>query len=79
MFDKALAFALKVLTDVAHVPVSILGNIFKTTFEPAKSASVAILKSVLTNLKSGAFDPVFGNSPLVCIGFPPNVTVAIFV
>jgi hypothetical protein len=55
-----------------------LGNMFKTNLLPAKSAKVAIDKSPLTNLKSIAFEPTFGNSPLVFIGFPPNVIAAIF-
>jgi hypothetical protein len=57
---------------VAHIEVSMLGKIFKTTFEPAKSAKVAIDKLDFTNLKSGAFEPTFGNSPFVFIGCPPN-------
>jgi hypothetical protein len=62
---------------VAQVPVSILGKIFKTNLLPSKSAKVAIDKSVFNKLKLGAFDPTFGNSPDVFIGFPPNVIVAI--
>jgi hypothetical protein len=52
VFSKALALSLNFLTDVAQVPVSILGKIFKTNFLPAKSANVATDKSFLISLKS---------------------------
>ncbi|MNY35142.1 hypothetical protein D3C86_1695280 [compost metagenome] len=78
VFSKPLALALKFLTEAAQVPVSILGKIFNTNFFPAKSESETTPRSLFTNLKSGAFEPIFGNSPLVFTGFPPNVTVAIF-
>jgi hypothetical protein len=73
----AAARWLNVRTDAAHVGVSILGKIFKITLLPAKFAKLAIDKSFCTNLKSIALEPTFGNSPLVFIGFPPNVTTAI--
>ena len=40
-------------------------KMFKTTFDPAKSAKVAVPKSVFTILKSVAFEPTAGNSPFV--------------
>jgi hypothetical protein len=46
---------------------------------PAKSAKVAIDKSVFTKLKLGAFEPTEGNSPVVFIGFPPNVIAAMVI
>jgi hypothetical protein len=49
VFSKALALALKVLTEVAQVLVSMLGNIFKTSLLPAKSVREAVLKSCFTN------------------------------
>ena len=73
VFSKVLALSLNLRTDAAHVPVSTLGKIFKTNFLPAKSLNEATERSVLTNLKSAIFVPTFGNSPEVCIGFPPNV------
>lgn len=60
-----LAFSLNFLTDVAQVPVSILGKMFSITFEPEKSANEAVPKSVFTKLKSIAFEPTAGNSPFV--------------
>ena len=63
MFSKLLAFALKVLTDVAQVPVSTLGKMFKTNFFPAKVLNEATDKSFCTNLKSANCDPTAGNSP----------------
>ena len=55
VFAKSTCFSLNFLTDAAQVPVSTLGKMFNTTFEPAKSANEAVPKSVLTNLKSVAF------------------------
>jgi thiol peroxidase len=53
---KLEASLLKLRTEVAHVPVSTLGKIFKTKYCPSKSESVFIDKSVATNLKSFAFE-----------------------
>ncbi|MNE95628.1 hypothetical protein D3C80_1937390 [compost metagenome] len=75
---NSFAFALKLRTEAAQVGVSTLGKIFKTTFFPAKSERETTPKSLFTNLNSGAFEPTFGNSPLVFTGFPPNVIDAIF-
>ena len=36
-------------------------------------------KSVFIKLKLGAFEPAFGSSPCVWIGFPPKVIDAIIV
>ena len=48
-----------------------------TTFRlPRNVASVASCRSPPTSRKSGAFAPAAGSSPLVWIGFPFNVTVA---
>jgi hypothetical protein len=65
VFVNELAFSLKVLTEVAQVPVSILGNIFNMILAPVKSASEAVPKSILIRLKSVAFEPTDGNSPFV--------------
>jgi hypothetical protein len=78
VFSKLLAFSLNFLTDVAHVPVSTLGKIFKTNLLPTKSDRVVVDKSFLTNSKLGDFEFNFGNSPFVFIGFPHNVIVEIF-
>ena len=77
MFFKLLASLLNCLTDWAQVPVSTLGNIFKTKFWPLKSANVLVDKSVAVSLKSGAFVPTLGKLPEVCIEFPFKVNVAI--
>jgi hypothetical protein len=53
-----------------------LGKMFKTNLLPAKSPKEAMERSFFTNLKSASFVPTFGNSPEVCIGFPPNVIEA---
>ncbi|MNF90996.1 hypothetical protein D3C84_735830 [compost metagenome] len=65
MFSKLLALSLNFLTEVAQVPVSILGKMFKTNFLPAKLLSEATDKSFCTNLKSASCDPTVGNSPEV--------------
>jgi len=51
---------------------------FRTTFFPLKSERFASDKSDLTNVKSGASDPIAGNSPAVVTGFPFNVILAIY-
>jgi hypothetical protein len=63
VFSKVLALALNFLTEVAQVPVSTLGKIFKTNFLPAKLLSVATDKSFCTNLKSANCVPTAGSSP----------------
>jgi len=77
VLQRMAARSLNLRTDIAQVLVSMLGKIFKTSLWPLKSLSVATDKSFLTSLKSGAAVFIFGSSPLVCIGFPPKIIVAI--
>ena len=65
------------LTEVAQVPVSILGKIFKINFFPKKSDKTFCSNSKVVNMKFGAFVSFFGKLPIVSIGFPPNVIFAI--
>ena len=76
MFVSSAAVLLNVRTEVAQVPVSILGNIFNTKFFPLKSAKVFGAKSAPIKLKSTAEVPTAGNSPIVLIGFPFNVILS---
>ena len=78
VFSKLEAVLLNVLTEVAQTPVSTLGNMFKIRLEPEKSANDLEDKSAPDNVKSGAFDPTAGNSPMVFVGAPPKVIDAIF-
>jgi hypothetical protein len=47
VFSNWLALSLNFLTDVAQVLVSILGNMFKTSWFPAKSDKETTDKSLL--------------------------------
>ena len=78
VFKRSAAILLKLRTDAAQVPVSILGNMFNTKFFPLKSPSVFTDKSPAINLKSAAILPIAGNTPLVLIAFPFNVIFDIF-
>jgi hypothetical protein len=77
--SSAAAILLKLRTDAAQTPVSMLGKIFKTTRLPLKSAMLISFKPAPTNLKSGAVVPTAGKLPFVFTSDPLNVTVAIFV
>jgi hypothetical protein len=72
------AHLLKLRTDMAHTPVSMLGKIFNTSRFPLKSDNDISDKSAPTNLKSGACTPFAGTVPTVFTVVPLNVTVAIF-
>ena len=61
MLSNFAASSLNLRTDIAHVPVSIEGKIFNTTFFPASSDSVTSPKSAFTNVKSGADVPTSGS------------------
>ena len=56
---------MKVRTDWAHTPVSMLGKIFSTLRLPAKSANDFSDRSAATNVKSGATWPIAGKLPFV--------------
>ena len=71
---KEEARLLKVRTDWAHTPVSMLGKIFSTLRLPAKSANDFSDRSAATNVKSGATWPMAGKLPFVEIGEPWKVT-----
>src|SRR5574343_55229 len=79
VFSNSEARLLNVLTDVAHVAVSIVGKMFKIKLAPLKSLKFVVDKSTFFKLKSGAISPTFGSSPFVLNGAPFNVTVAIIV
>ena len=72
------AVLLKFLTEVAHTPVSTLGNILRIRTELVKSDRDLVDKSTVFRLKSGALEPTDGSSPIVCVGVPPKVIDAIF-
>ena len=77
MFFKLEAALLNDLTDVAQVPVSMLGKIFKINLEPIKSAKVFLDRSSATSVKFDAFDPIAGKVPEVCISSSFRYIVAI--
>src|SRR5690606_3576048 len=63
-------------TDWAQVPVSMLGNILRTNFCPLKSERDTVERSFFTKVNPGAWEPGSGSFPMVFIGFPFKVTVA---
>src|SRR5215210_1596131 len=60
----------------AQTPVSMLGWMLRIRLFPAKSPSEMSARSPPVTVKSGACDPTSGSSPLVWIGLPRKVTVA---
>ena len=77
MFSSLVASLLNFLMEVAQVPVSKLGEIFKISFEPLKSANFTFDRSFFIKVNFGAFLPTFGNFPMVFTGFPFNVILVI--
>ncbi len=71
------ACLLNSLTEVAQVPVSTEGKIFKTTFFPVKSDKEFVANVNVFNEKSEALEPTSGKLPIVFIGFPFKVISAI--
>src|SRR5688572_23860273 len=76
VFASAAAFWLKVRTDVAQTPVSMLGKMLSTTFLPVRSFLASGDRSTFVSVKSGAWLPTFGSSPDVATGLPLNVILA---
>jgi len=77
VFSILAADLLKALTEAEQVPVSTLGNIFNNNVNPLKSDNDFFERSVAVNLKSGAFVPFLGISPIVEMGAPPRVIFVI--
>ena len=77
VFTKPAASLLKLRTDAAQIPVSILGKMFNTNFLPLKSANVLLLKSTAVKLKSFTLEPTNGRFPMVFTALPFNVTFVI--
>ena len=71
------AFSLNARTLAWQTPVSMLGKMLRTSFLPAKSASVTSARLPPTSVNAGADEPTAGSSPTVWIGLPRNVISAI--
>src|SRR3990172_1270951 len=76
VFSSPPAFSLNFRVEVAQTEVSRLGTMLSTFFLPWNVASEVFLRSPSTSLKSGAFEPTGGRSPIVWMGVPLSVTVA---
>jgi hypothetical protein len=76
VFFKEEASLLNLLTDNAHIPVSMDGNMLKTMRFPTKDSIVTSLRSDFVSRNDGTFDPTAGSVPAVVVFVPLNVIVA---